>query len=655
MTTSRISPGKSFPLVASVLALLFAAPGTQAGEARFANLFSDHMVLQSGEPLRLWGSADEGARIELTLDGRVAATVAGRDGAWSVEMPAMQAGGPHQLALQVNNQPAVVLEDIWIGEVWLCSGQSNMAYPVSSLNESGRVAAHPPGGIRLLTVPRDHSTQRLDAFRKVEGWQVASPETVAAFSAACYLMAVELQQELGVPFGLINASWGGSAIEAWVGAEGLQALGGFERRLELVRLYGEDNDRAVQEFALDWQQWWQDIMPGQGPWVDGFDDSNWKSTPDSLGNWQNWPGAGLQSYTGMLWYRASFELADAQAAMPATLQLGGADELDITWVNGTPVGTAFGWGDVRRYELPAGTLRGGGNQITVNVYNSWGAGGLNGPPESMRLELGDGSRVPLGKGWRYQAADAALGAPPMAPWESITGLTGLYNAMIAPLQDLGLSGVLWYQGESNAGRANQYERLLSAMISHWRGQLGNQALPFVVIQLPNFGQLPQGPEESGWAELRYAQQRVAVNDPRVGVVITVDSADRTDLHPPNKRIVGRRAAAIARGLTGTGDAAVNGVVALNAVRQDGSVVIELDTAGEILRVVGSADPAGFELCNASGHCRYVSARLDSGRVVLDASAVENAAEVRHAWADAPLVNLFGGDLPVSSFRLPVGD
>lgn len=642
-------------MTASLAALLVAVP-VFAAPAQFATLFSDHMVLKSGQPIRVWGTADAGARLEVNLNGRKARATADDDGAWSAELPKMAAGGPHLLALSEEGQETQTIEDIMVGEVWLCSGQSNMEYAIASLNEPWRDTANPPANIRLLTVPKDHSTAPRAAFGKLNGWHVATPETVPPFSAACYLFARDLQQDMNVPFGLINSSWGGSAIEAWVGADGLRELGGFTRRLDLVRLYGEDSDRAVQAFATDWQQWWHDATGNPGPWSEGFDDSEWPEAPSSMGNWQLWRGAGLESFTGMLWYRKQFELTAEQAAAAEVLQLGAADELDITWLNGQAVGTAFGWGDVRRYDVPAGVLRAGINQITVNVYNSWGAGGLNGPPESMQLELEGGGSVPLGQGWRYQVADTELGTPPMAPWESITGLTGLHNAMIAPLHNLGLSGMLWYQGESNADRADQYQGLLAAMTADRREQFHNDSLPMIVIQLPNFGGLPEGIEESGWAHLRDAQQRAAVADEHTGVVITVDSADRTDLHPPNKRIVGQRAADVARGMILGEDLLVDGIVPLAATRSGNDVVVRFDNGGQALRVAGSAQPAAFELCNAAGGCTYVSATVDGEQVIIDASGRGSAVEVRYAWANAPLINLFGKNgLPVSSFLLPIGD
>jgi sialate O-acetylesterase len=642
------------------LALLFALPllaprEALPQEAEFAQIFGDHMVVQRDRAIRVWGTATPGQRLIVRLQDHQRETASDPDGAWSVELPALPAGGPHRLRLEAADGVALTVEDVLVGDVWLCSGQSNMEYPMANLNEPWREAANPPGAFRLLTVTHDHATSPLAEFGHEVAWQVADPDSVMPFSAACYLFARELRNTLDVPFGLIDASWGGSAIESWISSNGLAGLGGYDERLDLVRAYGEDPVHATAEFAAVWENWWRQAGSIPGPWLNETDDSEWAMAPEALGSYRDWDEVETADHLGMVWYRNRFDLTPEQAQGEAVLELGAIDELDISWVNGQAVGTQFGWGTPRRYRLAPGVLKAGSNTVTVNVYNSWGAGGLTGPPESIRLVLADGSIVGLGNGWRYRVVPTERGTPPMAPWESITGLTGLYNAMIAPMRGFGFAGALWYQGESNAGRAHSYEGLLGAMIADWRSELG-ASIPFLVVQLPNFGALPDEPHESGWALLRDAQQRVAAADPLTGLVVTLDSADRTDLHPPNKRIVAARAVAAARGLlTGSGER-VDGILPSGAYREGNRVMVEFDPKGQPLRVVGAAAPAAFELCGPDTGCRYANAVLDDGRIRVDASSVPNATEVRYAWADAPLVNLFGAeDLPVGSFRLKIGN
>ena len=645
---------KSSCLTSLLLFALLPAYGA-AAEPSLASVFGDHMVLQRERPVQIWGTADAGVELRVSLAGHATEARSDENGAWSVTMPALSAGGPYRLELSGPGGVVRTVDDILVGEVWLCSGQSNMEYPVRHLNEPWRDTQNPPATIRLLTVGHDHSTRPLSAFRKAEGWTVAQPDAVAEFSAACYLFARELQQTLDVPFGLIDASWGGSAIEPWISAAGLAQLGGFDDRLKLLRTWDTDPAGTVTRFANGWQDWWQSAGGASpGPWSEGFDDSDWALAPAGLGSYQDWQDAGTAGHLGMIWYRNDFELSAEQAAGEAVLELGAIDELDVSWLNGIAVGSQFGWGTPREYHVAAGVLKSGRNELAVNVYNSWSAGGLTGPPDAMRLRLADGSTVPLGVGWRYRVVPPALGTPPTAPWESITGLTGLYNAMIAPLRGLSLGGALWYQGESNAGRAHTYEALLGAMVADWRAAMRDD-LPFIVVQLPNFGALPTGPHDAGWAGIRDAERRVAEADPMTGLVVTLDSADRTDLHPPNKRIVGRRAAAVARGLLFGSDELTDGIVPLRAERRNSTVAVQFAKNGLPLWVAGADAPAGFELC-ARSDCHYVTAHLEDGRVVLDATSIPNATDVRYAWADAPIVNLFGAEnLPVGSFRLTIED
>lgn len=620
----------------------------------FAPGFVDHMVLQRDRELRVWGQAPAQTVVTVRLANAEQTASADASGRWQAIFPPMPAGGPYTLELSGPAGTVQTVSDILFGEVWLCSGQSNMAYRMAQMNDHARETTAPPDSIRLLTIERDHSVVPQDIFSTSPQWQVADPVSVQPFSAACFLFAQELQKDLDVPFGLVNSSWGGSAIESWISADGLREAGGFDRNLDLNKLYGTNPRQALASFVSDWQDWWRQTGgDNPPPWADAYDDHDWALAPPGLGNWQQWENAGLENFTGMLWYRKSFRLTPEQAAGNAVLDLGGVDELDVTWVNGKAVGTRFGWGDPRQYTLEPGLLRPGDNVLSINVYNSWSAGGLNGPPAAIRLTLADGSQVPLGESWRYQAVASELGSPPKAPWESITGLTGLYNAMIAPLREFELGGVLWYQGESNAGRPPSYQKLLGAMVDDWRKSLGGD-LPFIIVQLPNFGSLPNGPSGSAWAQLRHDQQQVALADSQAGLVVTLDSADRSDLHPPNKRIVGERAAAVARGLLLGAEEVVDGIVPIAARRDDKQVIVRFGEAGMPLRVAGSGAPAGFELCSAETVCRYTDARLEGNRVVLDAAGFENATEVRYAWADAPLVNLFGtGDLPVGSFRLTI--
>jgi sialate O-acetylesterase len=358
----------------------------------------------------------------------------------------------------------------------------------------------------------------------------------------------------------------------------------------------------------------------------------------------------------MVWYRARVKLTGAQARQAAKLSLGLADDVDVTWVNGRAVGNTFGL-EPRLYDLPAKLLRSGENTIVVNVHDFWGNGGMYGPASERALLLADGTRVAL-EGWEYQLAPAGLGWPPHAPWESLNGVNVLYNYMIAPLGRYGLRGVAWYQGEANGGLedAKRYESLLRGLFADWRRQFG-APLPFLVVQLASWNQLANTPVDSGWARLRDAQRRAVAADGNAGLVVTIDIGDRIDIHPMNKQDVGKRLARAARHVVYGEKISASGAQPRAARRVTEGVLVTLGGHDGELRVIGSKDPAGFELCGATQDtCRFVRADVNvrKGEVLLADADAATATRVRFCWADAPLCNLFDTTgLPVGPFEVAV--
>jgi sialate O-acetylesterase len=432
----------------------------------------------------------------------------------------------------------------------------------------------------------------------------------------------------------------------------LEQAGGYDAQLQLLEHYTVDARDATARFGASWEDWWRRrVSTSELPWAS--DTTRWNAVP-AMRDWKTFGDGALADHDGMLWFRKSFDLTAEQARQKAMLSLGGIDEVDVTWINGRFIGTEFGWGTERTYAVPDGVLQTGQNSVVLNVLSTWGSGGMLGPQENIHLTFADGESRALGDGWQYQRVPLEFGLPPRAPWESIGGLAGLFNAMVAPLEGLRLAGALWYQGESNAGDAAPYADLLTAMIADWRRSFGG-SLAFLVVQLPNFGDLPAGPVESGWAAIRDAQRRVAVDDPRSGLVVTVDVGDRLDLHPPNKLIVGQRAADVAKALVFEGKGLVDGLSPSRAVRRANEVIVEFAPKGETLAAVGDDKPVAFELCtDEPSRCTYANARLAGNRVYLTAPNVDRATRVRHCWADAPICNLHGASgLPVSSFEVAI--
>lgn len=628
-------------------------------------LFADHAVLQRDRPLRLYGDSTPGARVTVELADHTTATRADRSGHWLLELPALPAGGPHILTARASDGRTQQLADVLIGDVWLCSGQSNMVLPVHrALDARAEIAGSADDRIRMLTIAETGSAVPLDRFAAPVLWKAAGPQTVADFSATCFYFARELKKTIDVPQGLIVAAWGGSRIQAWTSSEALARHGGYETELAVLRTWARDPAQALADWGRLWTRWWQaqpQVSPGERPWqAAAGSDAGWEPAPAELTAWERWNVAALADYNGMLWLRTAIELSAAQAAQDATLVLGRADEVDLSFVNGQAVGSTYGADVERRYPLPAGLLRGGTNSVVVNVLDTYKDGGLTGPHAVRAIAFADGSRVPLDGVWSWRAAPAGIAPPPRAPWHSAAGLSTLYNGMIAPIGPATVRGVVWYQGESNTFEPERYEALLGTLAGDWRARFRDPALPWLIVQLANYGPAPTAPGESGWADLRAAQQRFARADQHAGLAVTIDLGDRYDIHPPNKQELGRRLARAARHevygattLPPTGPVPVAAEVALG-----GDVLVRFAQVTEGLRALGAPGPIGFELCtDAPGSCRWARARIVAADAVRLRVRLEGPpTRVRHAWADSPIVTLFdAAGLPAGPFELRIRD
>lgn len=616
-------------------------------------LFSDHAVLQRERPIAVWGSAAAGERLTVRLGSASRTVRADRSGTWRVELPAMAAGGPHRLVVTGAGGEADAAEDLLIGDVWLCSGQSNMEWPVSqALNGGNEVQNSSDPQVRILTVPQRTA---LSPQPSIEArWQPVSPQTIRDFSAACWFMLRELRQRHDVPMGAIDASWGGTRIRPWMDEAAARAGGGSEDA-ELLALYRTDEAAAARRFGEQWGRWWRSTSgqaEGAEPWRRS-ETLQWRPF-HSISLWEQWDDPELANFNGFVWARRRFTLTPEQAATAWTLSLGIIDDLDMTFVNGVGVGSTFGWSTSREYPLAPGVLRPGENEILVNIGDSWGTGGLQGPADRLRLTLADGQVVPLGEGWELSVVPARYGNPPRAPWDSHAGLSTIYNAMIAPLGRYGLRGVAWYQGESDVGVPG-YDQRLAAMMASWRRQFGNDSLPFLIVSLANFGAPGAEPRASGWAELREAQRRAAGNDAQAAIVIATDLGERADIHPPNKQEVGRRLAWAAGALAYRSGEAPSGPEVTRARRIGDSVV--LDFFGVRGRLVTWSGPRalGFELCaEEQESCRWADAIAEGSTVRIRVDG-RPATRVRYAWGEFPIVNLYDeANLPVGPFEVPIG-
>jgi sialate O-acetylesterase len=637
--------------------LICTAHATGAEAPLMSGLFVDHAVLQRDRPINVYGRAGPGEEVTVSLANASAKAKADAKGAWSLMLPAMIAGGPFTLTGRATSKTQTA-NDVLVGDVWLCSGQSNMEWPVrNTLDADSEVALSANDRIRHVTIARANSAAPRTDFDAPLEWRVAGPTTTGHFSAACYYFVRELQKTVNVPQGIISSNWGGSRIEPWMSQAALWTLPGYQQPLELLGEYRANKPVAFSHWGEIWQKWWNEqqraATGGSHPWAATTKDPGWTAAPADLGYWENWNVPELGRYDGMMWFRARVTLDKAQATQGAKLSLGLVDDVDVTWVNGRAVGNSYG--DTQRlYDVPPKLLRPGENFIVVNVHDFWGNGGIYGPASERALLLADGTRVPLA-GWAYQVAPKGLGEPPHAPWESLAGVSVLYNAMIAPLGKYGLRGVAWYQGEANAGLddARKYQALLAAWMADWRRQF-DAPLPFLIVQLANFGKLVESPVDSGWAQLREAQRRAVAADANAGLAVTIDIGSRDDIHPTNKQEVGRRLARAARHVVYGEKLSASGAQPASAAPAGGDIAVTLAAFDGGLRVIGARDPSGFELCGATQDtCRFVRAQLQGGgKVLLTDANARGATRVRFCWADSPLCNLYDeAGLPVGPFEI----
>lgn len=608
-------------------------------------------VVQRERPIPLAGSGTPGSKVSIAFAGIDVTTSTDAAGAWQAALPAMPAGGPYTLSIQ-DPSGTTTYQDIMVGEVILCSGQSNMEFPVyRALNPDRVIDAATNPNLRLMTIPQVTSITPLKTLPEGTVWEGATPETVREFSAVCYLSGKALQEDRGIPVGLIDASWGGSQIEAWLSAADLEQVNGFSAQLHQLSLYARDKHAAMMAYGEEWERWWRAAYKGDVAWTGAGEGAGWKSAPTEMADWHTYDDPDTKDHLGRVWFSKSFTLSAAQARKDGALSLGLFDDTDATWINGHFLGSTSSWTDVRTYEVPASFLKAGKNTIIVNVRNTYGPGGMMGPADAVSLQLDSGDALPLGTDWSYKVISEDKPGGPQTPWESVSGYTTIHNAMTAPLSGYPLGGAIWYQGESNTDRGGQYQALLTQLIAHWRQDFGAE-LPVVVVQLPGYGALPDKAGPSGWSDVREAERRVALDDPKTGLAVTIDAGDRTDIHPPNKQLVADRVTDVFDVLTGRASGFADGIAPAHATLAEGAITMEMPA--DSLQVIGSNRPIAFQTCDASGSCEWAEASLKGETIKIDVPANMEPAEIRYCWGDAPLCNLFSDtDVPVAPFSLLV--
>lgn len=626
-------------------------------------LFSDEMVLQCDFKAPIYGTAKPGDTVTVDIAGQRLTTKAGKDGAWSVNIRPLKAGGPYTLTVAAD--VSLTYRDVLAGEVWVCSGQSNMEFPMSGvIDAKNEIANSADPMIRLMTVPKLSVDTPVKDFQG--SWKQCGPDTVGGFSAVAYFFARELRKRLGVPVGLIHSSWGGTPAESWTRRDVLKSDPKIAilatRYEEMMKNYPQakaDYDKAFAE--------WQKKALAQDDGNVGFG-LGWASDSVKAEDWQEAtvPEAveDLMHRTvlGSFWYRRTVEVPASWAGKDIELDLGGIDDYDTTYFNNQQVGstgreTPSSWSVPRRYKVPGSLVKAGTNVVAIRAFNEIGSGGPNGSADLYALTNGTES-VPLAGKWEFriekEAAHSTIDAqnnmpqPPLGPGNPwVPG--SLYNGMIAPLIPYGIRGAIWYQGESNADRAYQYRRLFPTMIQNWRKDWGQGDFPFYFVQLANFMPLAVEPVSDPWAELREAQT-MTLSLPNTGMATIIDIGMATDIHPKDKQDVGYRLALNALDKTYGRHLEFSGPMKKSASFAAQSARIEFDhTKGGLVAKGGPL--VGFAICGSDHKFVWADAKIVGNTVVVTSSKIDKAVAVRYAWSSNPPCNLFNGEgLPAVPFR-----
>jgi len=645
----------------SVLVLACLGLGRAQGQLKLTSVFGDHMVLQCGMDVAIWGWAKPNEEVVVILDGQVKVkTKSGEQGRWMAKLPPQPAGGPHELVIAAGNEK-IRFTDVLFGEVWLCSGQSNMAWALKlTQNAPKEISEANYPQIRIFVVGQ---AATLKPQNDCKGqWLICNPETVADFSAVAYFFGREIHTSLKVPVGLIGSYWGGTPAEAWMDMETLKTEPDFEpivKRFPHHLLDPETFAKAQAEHNQAMAEWWKkavltDLGNKREEWSKpDFNDSDWETMELP----QPWELAKPQMFgtDGAVWFRKVVRLPNSWAGKDLVLHLGTINDQDTTYFNGEQVGSTQEAKFVRRYKVSGQLVKAGDNLIAVRVFNRWGAGGFVGVPSQMFLELAGGSeKLPLAGAWKFKVefARSQSELPPQPkPLFTHQTPTVLFNGMINPVIPYTIRGVIWYQGESNVYRAFQYRKLFPALISSWRKLWGQGDFPFLFVQLANFQPDKVAPQTKGmWAELREAQLLTFKTVPNTGMAVTIDIGNPNDIHPRNKRDVGKRLALAALAIA-YGQKVVHSGPIYRSMRIEGDKIrLFFDHVGSGLVAKGDK-LVGFTIAGADRKFVDAKAKIEGDTVLVWSEEVSEPVAVRYGWADNPNCNLYNKEgLPASPFR-----
>ncbi len=658
----------TFPLIFQAL---------QAREAGFhmASLFTDSMVVQQKSAIPIWGEGIPGSNIVVRASwNKGAAAVVRPDGSWDLTLNTPAAGGPYKLEIR-HGDSLLVLSNVMVGEVWLCSGQSNMEMPLegwpadSILHSAEEIRNSSYPDVRLFTVRRAFSPE---PESRCDGkWQACTPKTSPSFSATAYYFGTALARALKVPIGLIHSSWGGTAIESWISAPFLARIPSFDTTLAKIKVT-KDSIKVLQAWLNQFPTIDMSGRPKEGRWANlsfGDDDCSRPDFNDAAWGTMKlptlWEQTSVGEFDGAVWFRKSVTIPRAWLRRDLVLELGPVDDIDITYVNGRKVGSHENegmWNVPRVYTVPAALLDTTAVEIAVRVIDFGGGGGIYGRPETLCIHpADDGQKVSLAGEWKFlpvadyrsskfyvfgTAAERFFQRPKLPMDFSGYSPTALYNGMIAPLVPFRLAGVIWYQGESNVGRAALYARLFPLMIENWRSAFKSAALPFDYVQIAPY---TYGPGSE--SQLLREAQLATLSVPHTGMAVTMDIGSVQTIHPGNKEEVGRRLALWALAKTYGKKLECSGPLYRSFRKTRNGIELLFDHAGKGLVLTQNVYGNGFSIAGEDRVFHAASVEVRGNRLIVSSREVRNPQAVRYDFTDTAQGTLFNVEgLPASSFR-----
>lgn len=623
---------------------------TAFSQVRLPKLISNGMILQRDAKIKIWGWAAPNEKIALEFRNKNHEITANDKGEWEIQLSNLKAGGPFVMKIKASN--AIEINDILIGDVWLCSGQSNMQLTVGQVSDLYKddITNSENKLIRTFLVPREVDFNNLRTDLSGGFWMEANPKNVVLFSATAYFFAKELQAKLKIPVGLVNASLGSTYAECWMSEDALKPFP--ERYKEIQQAKNPDYLKGIENKESELEKNWNALLQKSDEGI--VLKKNWISNTTKTNDWVEakvpgyWNTNSLVKIHGAVWYKKEIEISKNLATQASVLELGNIMGIDSTYVNGKLMGNGIGGNIARKYEIPANTWSEGTNTITIRIINKRGNGGFS--PGLNYAITSNNEKIDLSGIWKSKLGAKLDQLPELINIKLIP--TGLYNAMIEPIKKYNFKGAIWYQGETNVKRPAEYAKVLPALINNWRTLFNNKTLPFLYVQLPNYMAVRDLPSESNWSLLRESQLKT-LSIANTGMATTIDLGTWNDIHPHQKKEVGTRLAIAAQKVAYNNSKIVFSGPKFETIKINKNyVTLTFSTFGSTMQFIGKGKHTNFAIAGEDKKFVWANAKIENGKIIVWSNEIANPVAVRYAWGDNPegekLFNTEG--LPASPFR-----